>query len=63
MIDEEIQSELMKQLGQLSPAQRQVLQFARSLEGPPPKGVPGDRLLRFAGIMSKKEAKEFLQGI
>jgi hypothetical protein len=64
MIDAEIQTELLKQVEQLPMAkQRQVLRFARSLAERRPEGVPGDRLLRFAGTMTHEEAQEFLRGI
>ena len=64
MIDAEIQSELLKQVGQLPAAQQQrVLRSARLLVESPPKGVPGDRLLRFAGTMAHEEAQEFLKSI
>jgi hypothetical protein len=64
MIDEDVQSELLKQVEQLPPAmQQRVVRFARSLVQPPPKGVPGDRLLRFAGTMTHEEAQEFLKSI
>ncbi len=63
MIETEVQTELLKQLGQLSlPKQQRVLDFARSL-AEPPRGVPGTELLEFAGIMTPEEAKEFLDGI
>ena len=64
MIDEDVQSELLKQVEQLSPPmQQRVVRFAHSLVESPPKGVPGDRLLRFAGIMTHEEAQEFLKSI
>ena len=63
MVDTEVQTELLRQLGQLSlPKQRRVLDFARSL-AEPPRGLPGTELLEFAGIMTPEEAKEFLDGI
>jgi len=62
MTETEVRSELLKQLDQLSPAkQHEVLRFARSLAKSLPKGVPGDRLLRFAGTMTHEEAQEFLK--
>ena len=63
MIDIEVQTQLIEQLDKLSlPKQRRVLDFARSLADPP-RGVPGTELLRFAGIMTPEEAKEFLDSI
>ena len=64
MIETEVQSELLKRLEQLSPVKQwQVLGFARSLAKGPPRGVPGDQLLRFAGTMTHDEAQEFLKAI
>ncbi|MGA2069287.1 MAG: hypothetical protein ABSG86_30330 [Thermoguttaceae bacterium] len=64
MSDTEVRSALLKQLDCLPPAeQQQVLRFARSLAEAPRKGVPGERLLRFAGTMTHEEAQEFLRGI
>jgi hypothetical protein len=62
MVDAEVQTQIMEQLDKLPlPKQQSVLEYARSLSGAPPKGVAGDRLLRFAGIFTDDEAKEFLQ--
>jgi hypothetical protein len=64
MIDEHLRNELFEQVGQLSPAKQwQVVRFAQSLVESPPKGVPGDRLLRFAGTMTLEEAQQFLKSI
>ena len=64
MVDTQVQSELIKQLDQLSLAkQQEVLRYAQSLVEPRPIGVPGDRLLRLAGTMSHEEAQEFLKSI
>jgi hypothetical protein len=37
--------------------QRRVLEFARSLSGPTPPGVPGMQLLRFAGAIPSGELR------
>lgn len=64
MSDAEIQAELLKQFEQLPlPQKQRVLRYTRTLVDAPPKGVPGDRLLRFAGIMSHEEAQEFIKSI
>jgi len=64
MVDTFVQNELLKQMEQLSPAlQRRVLDFACSLAKPAPRGTPGRELLRFAGIMTPEEGKEFLRAI
>lgn len=63
MIDPRLQEELLKKLDRLSPAmQRRVLDYARALVGSP-RGTPGDKLLKFAGIMTPAEADEFLRSI
>jgi hypothetical protein len=64
MVDTLVQNELLKQMEQLPVAmQHQVLDFARSLVKPTPKGTPGRELLRFAGIMTPEEGKDFLRSI
>ena len=64
MLDSLLQEELEKQMEQLPAGmQRRVLDFARSLAKPAPRGTPGRELLRFAGIMTPEEGKEFLQSI
>ena len=64
MVDASVQNELLKQMERLPTAmQRLVLDFARSLAEPTPQGTPGHKLLRFAGIMTPEEGKEFLQAI
>ncbi len=64
MVDAFVQNELLKQMEHLPAAmQRRVLDFARSLAKPAPTGTPGHKLLRFAGIMTPEEGKEFLQAI
>ena len=60
MIDENVRTELLKQIDRLPLVKQQrVLRFARLLG----EGVPGDRLLRFAGTMTHDEAQEFLKAI
>jgi hypothetical protein len=62
MVDAEVQTQIIAQLEKLPlPKQQKVLEFARCLSEQRPKGVPGDRLLRFAGMFTEEEAKEFLQ--
>jgi hypothetical protein len=62
MIDTEIQTQIIAQLDTLPlPKQQEVLDFARGLSNRRPKGVPGYRLLRFAGMLTEDEAVEFLQ--
>jgi hypothetical protein len=62
VVDAEVQTQLIAQLEKLPlPKQQTVLEYGRSLSEPPRMGVPGDRLLRFAGTLTDEEAKEFLQ--
>ena len=64
MIDAAIQSELLKELERLPPPlQQKVVDFAHSLVQAKTRGTPGDKLLRFAGIMTPEEGKEFLRAI
>jgi hypothetical protein len=64
MVDAAVQSEILKELERLPlPEQHRVLKYVRSLRESPLKGVPGDRLLRFAGTITHEEAREFLQAI
>ncbi len=64
MVDADVQNELLKELEQLSPAKQwQVLGFARSLAKGPPRGAPGDLLLRVAGTMTHDEAQDLLKAI
>jgi len=62
MVDVAVQTQLIAQLDKLPLAKQQsVLEYARSVGGAPRKGVPGDRLLLFAGTFADEEAKEFFR--
>ena len=64
MIETSLQDDLLKEVEQLPSAmQQRVLDFARALAESVPQGVPGERLLQFAGMMTPDEAQEFLQSI
>ncbi|HEY9849076.1 MAG TPA: hypothetical protein V6D28_06440 [Leptolyngbyaceae cyanobacterium] len=64
MINPLIEKEISAQLEKLSlQEQIQVLNFAKTLAGTMPVGVPGKELLQFAGILSHEEAKEMLEAI
>ena len=64
MIDETLQSDLLKQLEQLSPnMQRRVVDFAVALAQSVPKGTPGEELLRFAGSLHPEDAKQMIEAI
>jgi len=59
-----LKHEIFQVLAQLpEERQRQVLHFARSLTPLPPVGIPGKKLLRFAGILNPQEAKALSQAI
>ncbi|XWK89305.1 MAG: hypothetical protein U7127_04350 [Phormidium sp.] len=64
MINPLIEKEIHTQLEKLNLQQQiKVLNFAKSLAGTMPVGVPGKDLLQFAGILSHEEAKEMLEAI
>lgn len=64
MINPLIEKEIHTQLQKLSlQEQIQVLNFAKTLAGTMPVGVPGKEMLKFAGILSHEEAKEMLEAI
>ncbi len=64
MIERSLQDDLLKEVEQLPSAmQQRVLDFARALAESAPRGVPGNKLLQFAGMMTPEEAQEFLQSI
>ena len=64
MIDPDLQEQILKQLADLPLAkQYRVLDFIRTLAGCQLRGTPGTRLLRFSGVMTHEEAKEFLHSI
>lgn len=64
MLVETIEKELHEQLSHL-PADRQlqVLDFARSLRGARPKGIPGKSLLKFAGTIPLEDLKQMQAAI
>jgi hypothetical protein len=64
MLDSAIQSDLLKEVEQLSPPlQRKVVDYAHSLVQTRPRGTPGKQLLEFAGILTPEEAKEMMDAI
>jgi hypothetical protein len=64
MIDAAIQSELLKEVEQLSPPlQRKVVDYAHSLAESKPRGTPARQLLEFAGILSPEEARAMMAAI
>jgi hypothetical protein len=64
MIDVAIQSDLLREVSQLTPPQqRRVVEYAHSLVTSRPRGTPGRQLLKFAGILSAEEAKAMMDAI
>ena len=64
MIDAAIQNELLKEVEQLPPPlQQKVVDFARSLVQPRPRGTPAKQLLKFAGILTPEEATAMINAI
>ena len=64
MVNPAIQKKIIHLLGQLAvEKQRQVLAFAESLGKQPLKGVPGNAYLRFAGLVSARDAASMKNAI
>lgn len=64
MLDSTIQNDLLKEVLQLPPQlQRKVVEYAHSLTEPVPRGISGDKLLRFAGTMTEEEANEMMEAV
>ena len=64
MVDGTIEQELSTCLGRLPvERQRQVLQFARTLETSPLQGVRGSTLLQFAGTIDAADLEAMSQAI
>jgi hypothetical protein len=64
MLDPIIEREILTQLDKLSLEQQlQVLNFAKSLAGTMPVGVPGKELLHLAGTISTDDAKLMREAI
>jgi hypothetical protein len=56
--------EILEQVSKLSPKkQHLVLNFARSLAGQRPMGVPGKELLKFAGCIDPKDLRIMARAI
>jgi hypothetical protein len=64
MTHSEIKQRILRQLERLPPdLQLQLLEFAEELAASRPRGVPGYRFLRFAGVLSQEEAQAMRQAI
>jgi len=64
MIEEIIKTELLERMDKLTPTmQKRVVEYAQSLAESMPQGTSGLEILKFAGIMTPEESKEFLQTI
>ncbi len=59
-----VKAQILSDLDQLSPEeQKQAAELVHRLVSPPPKGVPGHNLLRFAGILDPESAREMREAI
>ena len=64
MADLSIERAVLNELATMPTSeQRQVLEYARALARRRPPGVPGDRLLRFAGLFSEAELNELARAM
>ncbi len=64
MIHPTIKEEILARLDKLPfEQQRRVLDFAQALVVTLPKGVPGESLMRFAGVLDAKTLKEMEEAI
>jgi hypothetical protein len=64
MLDAAIQSDLLKEVEQLPPLlQRKVVEYAHTLTQTRPRGIPGDQLLDFAGVLSSEDAELMMAAI
>jgi hypothetical protein len=64
MMDPTLETEIQEQLSQLPlEQQRQVLEFARALVAARVRGVPGQALLRFAGLVEPDDLALMQQAI
>jgi len=64
MLDSTTQNDLLREVAQLPPPlQRKVVEYAHSLTESAPRGISGDKLLRFAGTLSEEEAKEMMEAV
>ena len=64
MISPTLETEIQEQLSQLPfEQQRQVLEFARALVTARVRGVPGQALLRFAGVVEADDLALMKQAI
>ena len=64
MASASVRKEILDELNRLgTEQQRRVLDFARALVTPQPRGVPGKALLSFAGAISPDDARAMAQAI
>ena len=58
------EEEISQQISQLTPEQQQdVLKFVQSLNASTPKGTPGEKLLKFVGIIPHDDLEEMKSAI
>lgn len=63
-MDTDLREQLLEQVTVLPPRlQWRVLEYARSLATPLPKGTPGRDLEKFAGTISHEDAAEMMAAI
>lgn len=64
MISPTIKTQILKDLERLSPEQqKRAAELVRGLVSPRPKGTPGRDLLRFAGTLDHRSAREMMEAI
>ncbi|MEA2574737.1 MAG: hypothetical protein QOH93_2035 [Chloroflexia bacterium] len=64
MLQTDVRDEIVSHLDKFTVEQQQkVLQIVRSMASDVPVGVPGNRLLHYAGTLSKEEAEEMMRVI
>jgi hypothetical protein len=64
MVDSDIKNSLLEHMARMSISmQKQVLNFALSMNQPRPKGTPVSKLLRFAGTIRPEDGEEMLKAI
>lgn len=64
MVTPQLKDDILDRLGRLPPdLQRRVVDFADALAASEPRGVPGSKLLRFAGTIDKDSLREMAEAI
>ena len=64
MYDATLREELLRHLDHLPPElQRQVLELSRAMAKFTSRGIPGNQLLRFSGVLNSEEARAMAKSI